>query len=347
METCDESLPQLIDIYDKDNLRTFVSLYFNGRDERFIKHREKVIQSILPRDELKNFVNTMDTIKTYLRKNKVANHAIFASDKNNFFKVITFPVNVKNSLSVDVSPYIHQMAELADEWQTYSLVLLNSNHAKIFSFSCGELEVEGDISADIMNKHKKGGMSQARFQRLRQGSIHSFLSEVAETLSKIAQDNIILAGPGETKKQFRDMLPIKLQKGIIAEVDIDIDDEHGLFDETLEIMREKGKEEHRRLFELIQSEILKNGLAVYGYKDTLAAVKNGQVEVLLVEKDVLQKGWMCEQCQIIEVGISSVCPQCGKKTSEVNVIEEIIRIAERTDAVVEFSEDENLKNMLW
>ena len=196
-----------------------------------------------------------------------------------------------------------------------------------------------------MNKHKKGGMSQARFQRLRKGNIHTFLTEIVEALQKIAQDNIILAGPGETKKHFRDMLPIMLQKGVIAEVNVDMDDEYGLFNETHEIMKEKGKQEHHRLLELIQIEILKNGLAVYGLKNTLTAVKNGQVEALLVEKDVKQKGWICERCQLIEEGILSICPACGKKTSEVDIVEEIIKIAERTGAIVEFSQDESLKKI--
>jgi peptide chain release factor subunit 1 len=345
MKSCDDSLPELIGVYDRDSLNTFVSLYYDGKDECFIQHREKVIQSILTDDELKNFLKTMEKIKTYLKRNKVANYAIFASDKNNFFKAITFPVNVKNSLSVDVSPYIHQIAELADEWQAYTLVLLNSNHAKIFSFSCGEINVEEDLSADIMNKHKKGGMSQARFQRLRKGNIHAFLTEVVDALQKIAHDDIILAGPGETKKQFRDMLPIILQQGIIAEVNVDIDDEYGLFNETHEIMCEKEKQEHHRLLDLIQTEILKNGLAVYGINDTLAAAKNGQLEALLVEKDVRQKGWVCEPCQLLEDGMLSLCPHCGKKTSEVNIIEEIIKLATRTGAIVEFSQDENLKKI--
>jgi peptide chain release factor subunit 1 len=345
MKTCDESLPMLIDVYDTDNLNTFVSLYFDGRDEHFIAHREKVIQCLLTPDELKNFVKTMETIKTYLKKNKLANYAIFASDKHKFFKALTFPVAVQNSLSVDVSPYIHQIAELADEWQTYTLVLLNSNHAKIFSFSCGELTVDEDLSADIMNKHKKGGMSQARFQRLRKGSIHAFLTEVVEVLQTIAQDNIILAGPGETKKQFRGMLPMQLQKGVIAEVDVAIDDACGLFDEAQGIVREKGKEEHRRLLELVQSEILKNGLAVYGVAETLAAVKNGQVEALLVLKGAKQKGWVCERCCLLDVGESSLCPSCGKNTSEVDIIEEIVKLAKRTGAIVEFSQDEQLQNI--
>jgi Trp operon repressor len=75
MKACDESLPGLIDVYDTENLNTFVSLYFNGRDEHFIAQSEKVIQCLLTPDELKNFVKTMETIRTYLKKNKAAKEA--------------------------------------------------------------------------------------------------------------------------------------------------------------------------------------------------------------------------------------------------------------------------------
>jgi peptide subunit release factor 1 (eRF1) len=69
------------------------------------------------------------------------------------------------------------------------------------------------------------------------------------------------------------------------------------------------------------------------------------VEALLVEKGASQKGWICEQCQLLEVSVLSLCPRCGKETSEVNIIEEIIKIAERTGAAVGFSQDENIKKI--
>jgi Trp operon repressor len=62
-------------VYDTDNLNTFVGLYFDGRDEHFISQREKVIQCFLTPDELKNFVKTMEMIRTYLKKNKAAKEA--------------------------------------------------------------------------------------------------------------------------------------------------------------------------------------------------------------------------------------------------------------------------------
>ena len=79
-----------------------------------------------------------------------------------------------------------------------------------------------------MNKHKKGGMSQARFQRLRKGAIRGFFSEVAEILGKYADEQIVLAGPGPSKIQFKDMLPKPLQDRIINVIDVDMGDEKNL-----------------------------------------------------------------------------------------------------------------------
>jgi peptide subunit release factor 1 (eRF1) len=118
-----------------------------------------------------------------------------------------------------------------------------------------------------------------------------------------------------------------------------------LVDETEEIIKKKDSEKHRVLLDLIESEILKNGLAVYGVAETLAAVRNGQVEVLLVEKDAKQRGWTCEHCHLLNVGVASRCPSCGKNTSEVDIIEEIVKLAERTGAIVEFSQDERLQKI--
>jgi len=141
------------------------------------------------------------------------------------------------------------------------------------------------------------------------------------------------------------MLPIQLRKEVIAEVDVSIDDASGLVDETEEIIKEKATEKHRQLLDLIESEILKNGLAAYGLAETLAAVRNGPVEALLMEKEAKQRGWVCERCHLLDIGVVSRCPSCGKNTSEVDIIEEIVKLAKRTGAIVEFSSDERLQKI--
>ena len=65
--------------------------------------------------------------------------------------------------------------------------------------------------------------------------------------------------------------------------------------------------------ESMWKEILKDDLAVYGLEDTLKSVKNGQVELLIIEKDYKLRGWICENCQVVEEGTNNSCPYCGKK----------------------------------
>jgi peptide chain release factor subunit 1 len=342
---CNKDIKELSSVYDKDGLNTFVSFYFNGNDSKFILHREKAVKSVLVNDELENFVKTMKKIMTYIKKNDGTNIAIFASNKNEYFKAVSLPVKVKNALVVDASPYVRQLAELSDEWKAFTLVLLNTNHAKIFSLSCGEILDEEEMSADIMNKHKKGGWSQARFQRLRKGSIHAFLAEVVDELEKIADEDIIVAGPGQAKSEFLNLLPKKIREGVIAVVDIDINDEYGLLKESFAIMSEKNRKEKDEVLEHLKQEILIEGLAVHGVDETIDAVKNGKAELLLVEEDFKMRGWVCERCQIAGRGLTTTCPNCGNKTSEVDVIEEIIELAERTDVKVEFTDNDEIKKL--
>jgi peptide chain release factor subunit 1 len=343
--TCNIDIKALSSVYDKDGLNTFVSFYFNGDDTKFISRREKAVKSILANDELENFVKTMEKIVAYTKKHPSTNIAIFASNANGYFKVVPLPVKVNNTIVVDASPYVRQLAEVSDEWRAFTLVLLNTNHAKIFSISCGEVLDEEEMSADIMNKHKKGGWSQARFQRLRKGSIHAFLVEVVDELENIADENIIVAGPGQAKSEFLNLLPKKVREGVIAVVDVDIKDEDGLLKQSFGIMAEKSHQEKYEVIQHLKQEILTEGLAVHGVDETIDAVKNGKAELLLVEEGFKMRGWVCEHCQIAGTGYATTCPNCGNKTSEVDLIEEIIELAERTDVKVEFTDDEEIKKL--
>ena len=89
----------------------------------------------------------------------------------------------------------------------------------------------------------------------------------------------------------------------------------------------------------MKEEILKHGLAVYGLKDTIDAVKNGHLELLLVSKGYKQGGWKCEKCQLIDSDLMDLCPNCSGNVSQVDVIEEIIEFAQRTNTKIEFVDD--------
>lgn len=333
---------ELSEIYDPDSSNAYVSLYIKkSKDTKFLDRRIKAIKTILNGEELKNFTDTINDIKQNIGNNK----AIFASHKNNFQKQISLPVEVDNLLVVDSSPYIRPLARIYDEYDSFTLVLVSSNYAKFFSISLGKIDDTKKLSKDIMNKHKKGGCSQARFNRLRRGAIDTFLNEVAEELTKIADKRIVIAGPGIEKNHFIDKLPKPMKDKIVDVIDINVEDENELLKQSSEIICEKEKERSFEAVQHLKEEILKDGLAVYGVNETIKAVRNGKVDKLIIQKDFKPKGWICEHCQVVEEGALKKCPYCGNKTSEVDVLEEILEFAERTDAEVEFTDNQELAEL--
>jgi len=337
---------ELSEIYDNDSENTFVSLYANKNTYRkFIDRRIRVCRFILKGNILNNFNKTIEDIESILKNFSSRSIAIFASNKHNFLKYISLSQELQNSLTVDSSPYIRPLARMQDEWESFTLLIINSNHAKILSVSIGKIIDIKKISTEIINKHKKGGWSQARFNRVRKGAINAFLLEAVEALEKKADESIIISGPGTIKIRFIDMLSKELKNKIVDVIDISIDDEKKLLRESFQLIAKREQRKSHEAVQQLKEEILKDGLAIYGLFETLYAVKNGQVDLLIVEKDYKTRGWICEKCQIVEDGIKKTCPYCSNKTSEVDIIEEILEFAERTNANIEFTDNEEIKKL--
>ncbi len=342
-DTCDRDIGELASIYDKESKNTFVSLYYDGQDPKFIGRRRHAIRSVLTGEERENFDKTMDQIEDYLTRNRVYNIALFASHKHDFFKKVSFTVHPPNVLVTDSSPYIRPLAEIADNYKPFILLLLNHNQAKIYTVTCGAIVQEEKLSKEIMNKHKKGGWSQARFQRLRQGSIHAFFVDVLGELEKLPPDSIMIAGPGQAKHDFKKLLPSHLSQRLLGVMDVDFQDHPTLFSDSQKYISEQEKKVHDDLLDQVKKEVLTDGLVVYGIEETKQALTNGQVEVLLVEHGFRQRGWICEHCQIIERGSAKKCYNCGRGTSPVDVIEELVEMAHRMGARTDFIHSEEME----
>lgn len=341
----------LSSVHDPASQDSFISLYLDSGslDTRFIDKRISICRSILKQDRalLDNFDRTMDTVKNYVsksgREKGQKGLAVFASDRNKFFQAFKLSLPVQNMLIADTSPYIRPLARLVDDYETFGLLMLDSQHAKIYIVSSGKIDFQKKKAKDIMNKHKKGGWSQARFARLRQGAIDKFMKEVAEDVEELfSKDHvakIVIGGPGNAKIQFKDYLSQQIREKIVDLVEADFDMAEGIIvSRAAERVIQDEKDKDAEHVAEWREEILRNGLAVYGLKDTKEAVQNGQVELLLVSKDHKAVGWKCEPCQVVESGVKPKCPYCGGEANEVDVIEEIVEYAVRHDTDIDFVE---------
>ena len=62
-------------------------------------------------------------------------------------------------------------------------------------------------------------------------------------------------------------------------------------------------------------------------------------------KNIVNKFLSLATDTVVEEGTKNNCPYCGKKTSNVDVLEEILEFAERTDADIEFTDDEEISKL--
>ena len=335
-----DMLRELSYVYDKDSVNSYVSLYIGGdRKDSFLRHREITIRKMLRGEEKENFDKSMVQIKDYLSEHKDFHGVLFVSARFGFFKEINLPVEFEKMLVVDSSPYIRPLARIHDEWEDFGIVVVSSDQAQLFSVVLGRSQDEKQLSKDIMQHHRMGGCSQARFQRLRRGAVHEFFKEVIEAAESFIDGQLVLAGPGVAKHEFYKILPKQLQKRVVDVVDVSFDDTRGLFDMAVDHVGSREQQTSSEVVKQLRAEVLRDGLVTYGVAEVLEAVRNGQVELLVVEKDFRVRGWICEHCQLVKVGSRSRCSSCGGVVSEVDVIEEILEFAYRTQAEVEFTDD--------
>ncbi len=204
--------------------------------------------------------------------------------------------------------------------------------------------------------------SSARFARVREGLLFDFLKQVGEVASHQFNQiedlrGIIIGGPGPIKERMvnEDFLPTNLKKKILGVVDTSYSGEYGL-KETVqradEIISEASIIKEKKLLDRFFDELAKDsGLAVYGIKEVIDALRAGAIEVLLIseEFDFTKAKLSCEcgfkEEKILKKGQKLKCPKCGKdlEIKEEDLLEEVEKMAEQVGTEVELISSDTQK----
>ena len=206
-----------------------------------------------------------------------------------------------------------------------------------------KLEVLSETSSGVAGKHRQGGQSARRFERLREMELNSYYNRVADTTKEYFIDiypikGLIISGPGPTKETFirEEYLEYRLQNNIIATLDASYSGSEGVreaFARAQEVLSDYRMVEEKKLVEKLFEEInFRRGLAVYGLKDIIDLLKRNVVNMVLITDDTnLRKlDVTCRRCQNVQTEIlerpkliqrtqellSSPCPNCKSMDSE-------------------------------
>lgn len=222
------------------------------------------------------------------------------------------------------------LKELMEEKEIYGLIVLDASEANIGLLRGKAIEQVKHMDSTVPSKSIKGGMSQRRYDRIREDALNEFFRKVAEAVSQafLNQQNlkgVIIGGPGPVKDTFtrENYLQYEIQKKVLGVKDIGYTDEYGLqelVERSSDLLEKSSLVAERDIMEKFFSELQKEGNVVYGYEETVKAMESGAVETLLLSEmfDWLHVKLRCECGNEEEKDVpqkiaeSQVCKKCGK-----------------------------------
>ena len=262
--------------------------------------------------------------------------------------------------------HIEHLQEFLKEKETYGIIVLDTSGASFATLRGQRLEIVRDITSGIPGKHRAGGQSARRFERLREARILDFFKRIGNHADEIflpIEDlkGMMIGGPGPTKYDFEKggHLNYMLKEKIIETIDTAYTGEHGveeIVEKAPEILKNVRYVEEKRIVQDFLRHIGHDtGLATYGETEVRKALRMGMVETLLLSEalDITRITVKCTSCDNIysetkksleipsfEESLSGqACAKCGVPTLQVTekkeIIEEFAEMAESAGANVE------------
>jgi peptide chain release factor subunit 1 len=243
--------------------------------------------------------------------------------------------------------------------ETYGLLSIGRAASAVGYIRGNHLEVVRDFTSGIHGKHKAGGQSQKRYERLIEEGEKLFYRRVSDEVNKLFLDmeelhGIFIGGPGPSKEKFvnDESLDYRLRDKILAVVDIGYGGAEGLRalvekvkDQMANVKYVREKQVMQRFMKEITND---TGMATYGYDDVKKALNYNAVNLLILSEklDSFILKIECSNCDFsdnrtarkrqlekLESAIQEErCPKCSsnsfKLVEKKPVIEELGELAE-------------------
>ena len=196
----------------------------------------------------------------------------------------------------DTEFYLEPLLEMLVEKEIWGLVVMDRKEATIGRLNGKRIEVIDSFESQVPSKHRMGGQSARRFERLIEDAADKFFVKIGERINGAFQNDkrvqgILIGGPGATKNVIleHDYLHHELRRKVIGFFDVGYTDESGLkelVDNAADALKDVGLMKEKKLVESFMRQVARpdSGLATYGENEVREAIKLGAVEVLLISE---------------------------------------------------------------
>lgn len=244
-----------------------------------------------------------------------------------------------------------QLEDMLIDKKSYGLFVIDRAEAAYGIASGKRIHVQEHLVSNIMGKHRQGGQSAQRFERLIEEAAHNFFKRATEHACSYWLPNldniqaIIIGGPGATKdfvvknEYFHHEIAKKIAK---TTFDVGYSNDSGvreLVDNAGGLMGEIELDAERQMMNRFLQELINSApKATYGEMMIKQALDQGAVDTLLISEGLRKNSikLQCNKCSHQwSVTLSRTeeipeCPSCSTSSDEIIELENISLIDELT-----------------
>ncbi|MCL2142721.1 MAG: peptide chain release factor aRF-1 [Methanomassiliicoccaceae archaeon] len=334
----------------------------------YLRNEYSQSSNIKSKSTMKNVQGAIDSIMSRLRTYKSPPpHGIVifcgeiprAGDQTRMVQYVLEPPEAVTTFfyRCDSQFYTEPLLGMLLDKKTYGLITLDRAEATLGLLTGSKVMIIKNFDSMVPRKHRQGGQSQQRFERLIEIAAHEFFKKIADNateafLERPEMIGLLIGGPGATKDYFvkEGYLHHELQKKVVDTFDTGYTDEYGLRElvenarsaiTDIELMREK------ELIQRLLTEIRNadGGLSAYGEEVVRDATEAGAADVLLLSEG-LNKRRIYVKCQNGHsyAFTSSAepekieCRECGSYAeivNDVDLVDDFFELADKFSTSVE------------
>jgi len=274
---------------------------------------------------------------------------VYADGGSGFFQSVELPLRLSNRLLIEPSPYIRPLVHALCVLAPFVVVRVSRDDSTIYLVDQWRLSREEDLTGPYLKSGDRATGDvpvKEYYAAARQESlVDQHFKEVAGALEKLLTEtgvrHLVLCGQHDIVSNYRKFLgPLgsgcawgEIAWDAVASVNQLLAAARG------EIQAVRARE-MEALVARISEGLGPQGRGVSGFEDTMEALRRGQVQTLVVDRNARPSGWRCLQCDFVSITDVVVCPVCdGQMVPLDDVLGEAVRVAILQNTFVEVAEE--------
>jgi peptide chain release factor subunit 1 len=256
--------------------------------------------------------------------------AVFSCAPDNFIRAYSLAIPVHNQVVVGNHPYVKPLASLLDYYGGYGVALVDKQGARLFSFHLGELKEQEGILGESVRHTKHGGASARSGMRGGMTGQTRYEDEVADRNIRDVADfathffiennvrRVLIGGTEENIALLRNQLPKSWQSLIVGTFPMSMTaSKVDVLEKALQIGKQAEFYKEEQVLKKLVTGAAKDKKGVLGLDETLGAVHDGRVQVLVIQDGYRATGYQCQGCGYVTAREMPVCLFCGSKFDQI------------------------------